>query len=318
MNWKKEYINKLGSTDINEADIEIAQTLKIDNLPKHLYKYRPFNKYSLSNLESDTVWLNIPAEYNDPFECVEYLDLDKISKAGTNFMKDEIIHDLTKSNPVPRHVLDMANKSDDPIRVLCEYQFRFQNGMAENVLEITEGGINKVLLNRHLELIKNLQNKLKICSFCESPNQLLMWSHYANHHKGFCIEYNIQSWAKSDIRNRILYPVIYDTKLYNSTNHFINQMVENTFNNLYPMISCATKSIEWGYEKEWRFIFNIGDSFDKQNYPMECQSRVFIGSRMNTRNRNKIIKICQSKKIPVFLAKPATKKYMVEFEPINI
>ena len=31
----------------------------------------------------------------------------------------------------------------------------------------------------------------KICSFSAAKEIILMWSDYANHHKGFCVEYDL-------------------------------------------------------------------------------------------------------------------------------
>ena len=39
-------------------------------IPPKLYKYKPVNKYSLKNLAENTIWLNTPDEFNDPFDSV--------------------------------------------------------------------------------------------------------------------------------------------------------------------------------------------------------------------------------------------------------
>lgn len=43
-----------------------------------------------------------------------------------------------------------------------------------------------------LKIIQSYLNALKpfgCCSFSTNPKNLLMWSHYADEHKGLCIEY---------------------------------------------------------------------------------------------------------------------------------
>jgi hypothetical protein len=42
-----------------------------------------------------------------------------------------------------------------------------------------------------------------------------MWSHYADHHRGFCIEYDLESLGDSNhFFRKNLYPVLYSADLY--------------------------------------------------------------------------------------------------------
>lgn len=317
MNWKKEYIAKLGCVNVEELQIEAALAIKLENMPKQLYKYRSTSDNAINNLENDTVWLNSPSEYNDPFEFTEYIDSEKYSIVIENSMKDELISDLVRNNPVPNEILEKAKNSDSALKVIAEYQFIHIDGQDEKYVEIFmkiyDDFFKKFANDRNGEKIKEMQEHMKVCSFCESPEQLLMWSHYSDFHKGFCVEYNIGAWAINDNRRRILYPVIYQDNFYDVTGHLIKQTESGHFNNLYPIISGATKSKEWEYEKEWRFIFNIGPSFEKQNYSMNCQSKVFLGSRMNSSDKERILEICRRKNIEVYQAKTSVSHYKMEF-----
>lgn len=83
-----------------------------------------------------------------------------------------------------------------------------------------------------------------------------MWSHYADSHKGFCIEYDL---TKVDFNKNqfVLFPVKYShkrppipwTSMLNNNETSINKKV------LYDIImSVLTKDDIWSYENEWRFI----------------------------------------------------------------
>jgi hypothetical protein len=321
MDWKKDYIKKIGSTNVDELQIEVAQSIKISNLPEFLYKYRPTTDFAISNFETDTVWLNKPSEYNDPFEFVEYLDFSRINLTLNRLMKEELISTLTEQFPVPDYIKQQAMNSDFPMKIIAEYQFKEFEGRNEKdiikIFEVLDDALKKIIIDRHIEKIKKIQENMKVCSFCESPNQLLMWSHYADNHRGFCIEYNISRWLPNDVRKRILCPVIYQKDFFDSTDHLLSQMEKGAFNILYPIISGSTKSVDWEYEKEWRFIFNIGDSFQMQNYLMNCQTRVFLGYRMCDSKKRKILEICKSKGLEAYEAKPSDKKYEMEFNLIK-
>ena len=39
-----------------------------------LYKYRPFNQYSLQSLINGVEWFSQPELFNDPFDCAIFVD----------------------------------------------------------------------------------------------------------------------------------------------------------------------------------------------------------------------------------------------------
>lgn len=234
-------------------------------------------------------------------------------------MKEDLVETFTKEHPVPKVIKATAAASDDPLTYLAKYAWTKEGKTPVEIsliLEAVDKALESFTLKAHINKIALMQDQMKVCSFCESPEQLLMWSHYSDYHKGFCVEYNIARWLPTDIRRRILYPVIYQKELYDFTDHHIQSTTGN-FNNLYPLISGSTKSTEWEYEKEWRFIFNIGDSFPVQNYPMNCQSAVYLGFRMGDQKKEEIKDIAKMNGIKVFQAKPSTSKYQRDFELVG-
>lgn len=88
-------------------------------------------------------------------------------------------------------------------------------------------------------------NGVLISCFTERYDSLLMWSHYANGHSGFCVKYNfddIYKYAKLNV-----FPVIYNTERF--------RPVLKEKGNAGEIISTFIhKASEWKYEKEWRII----------------------------------------------------------------
>ena len=60
-------------------------------------------------------------------------------------------------------------------------------------------------LNLWETLIGAIRERITIVCFTQNPNDMPMWAHYANEHKGFCVEYEIDDPSK-------LYPVFYTDK----------------------------------------------------------------------------------------------------------
>jgi hypothetical protein len=92
--------------------------------------------------------------------------------------------------------------------------------------------------------------------FCltEKPNNSLMWSHYADNHKGILIGFDTDNDFLNDNNENITVKKI----IYNNSKLKIKDIyTENEFNN-----SLLEKSKDWEYENEWRSIrlLNEADS----------------------------------------------------------
>ncbi|TRW27117.1 DUF2971 domain-containing protein [Flavobacterium zepuense] len=321
MNWKTDYVKFLDCVNPLDLRVDEAMQLKNENLPSKLYKYRPATDYALQNLESDTVWLNKPSEYNDPFEFAEYIDFKQLQAPLNRDAGFDVVSHFAKSFPVPDEVKKEARSAFNPLEILIDYAF-LKEGRDSNEIEIFKSAVAEVVQEQYIALqeskIDFMQEQMKVCSFCETHEQLLMWSHYSDYHTGFCVEYDTTLWPQEDIRRRLLYPIIYQDKRYDATGHLMQNLIGHAgFNPLYSIISGSTKSSEWSYEKEWRFIINIGGSYPKKNYNMNCQSRVFLGYRIDQKRKKDIMDICEKKAIQVFQAKPAHDCYKLIFQKVN-
>lgn len=316
MNWKQEFRQLMESCDENIFNIEEAQILKNQNIPSKLYKYRPVNKYSLNNLEEDTVWLNSPNDYNDPYEFYENIDFKVLNKAITKKHIDKLLEMITSKIQVNQKIIEKAKESHNPIETIGKALMK-GNQYSDLKIDAFFNFISEYMAKNDQRLISEklefIQDSMKVSSFCEENNQLLMWSHYSDSHRGFCIEYDISRWNQSDLRRRILFPILYQDEVYNSTPHLLKSINSSEWNNLYPLLSGSTKSKKWEYEKEWRFIINYGASFPRQNYPMNCQTKVFLGHRISEKHKNEITEICKKKNLPVFQTK-LTGDYNLYFE----
>lgn len=131
-----------------------------------------------------------------------------------------------------------------------------------------------------------------------------MWSHYANYHKGFALEYNLRDTLLNSIPNVGIFPVIYDNKRYDGTPYvmweFLKFMGFNIPNpDMLSHIKCALyKSCQWEYEKEWRLI----DSTIRGNIILENNTcvtlkptAIYYGTNMPLDDKRKLHEIAQNK-----------------------
>ncbi len=131
------------------------------------------------------------------------------------------------------------------------------------------------------------KDAMQLGVFClsEINDNILMWSHYASNHTGFCIEF--ERTKENDLKPESCVPVIYPAD--DSVPVIDNENLET--NSTFAKIA-TTKSKLWSYEKEWRIISReIGG----RTYPLPGGiTSVIFGCRMDEHNRNTIRKIIKT------------------------
>jgi len=135
------------------------------------------------------------------------------------------------------------------------------------------------------------KGKIGVYSLSEDPNNIIMWSHYSDRHKGFCIEYrrskdNILGCSNYSKRagrkiNRFAWPVQYEKDVPP-----ISDLPFEYYDSI--PINALTKAEYWKHEKEWRVIFPEGGEL----IPFDAQvTSIMFGLRMPARNRGTIYRI---------------------------
>lgn len=167
-------------------------------------------------------------------------------------------------------------------------------------------------------LFENQDKYYGIFSCCEDWDSIVMWSHYALNHSGFCVGFWVEEMKDQEFFGKLgqvvyrhTYPIIKPRAAKKD-----DLMMENSF------IETHTKAKEWEYESEYRFMIN--------RFPMEFKPRdriktvpnkyiaeVILGITISSHNKNEIINICESKQIPVYQAKKVSFKFKITREKIK-
>ena len=126
--------------------------LKMNNPEiKSLFKYKPLNNFTLDIIANNRIYYPKPESFNDPFDT------------QCSFKNSSAIIESNDQDKIKK-----AFPDEDP---------------------------NKILAYTRKDLsgdIDSFKKKLKgfgILSLAEDEKDLLMWSHYADDHKGVCIEF---------------------------------------------------------------------------------------------------------------------------------
>lgn len=185
---------------------------------------------------------------------------------------------------------DLTNLSEEDIKQYLEKAIRHGN---------LEGDINQLLRDirnnednwKHnlrkqaLEILQPEINDLGLLSLSTLNDDILMWSHYADKHKRFCLQFNkakLESWQGCR-------PIDYEDRFL-SFREFNKAFPED--NEKLGHLLLLRKSRHWKYESEWRMIVKPKEDNSKSRYykfPEELLTGVIFGCQM-TEDKKKIIR----------------------------
>lgn len=131
-----------------------------------------------------------------------------------------------------------------------------------------------------------------------------MWSHYADDHSGFCIEYDMTQ--DSSIKNVIL-PVIYDEHRFDCTEVLLEHCKNIAINPVFY------KDKIWEYEEEWR-TYGTKEYFQVHKNPLDASniiSAIYLGAKSGKHSHEveEVKKYALDKKIPVYKMEMSQRKY---------
>ena len=195
-----------------------------------LHKYYRIDNRFLEVLINNEIWFSNPFEFNDPYDCNLTID-------SNNTFAEIYDYIIEVSKKYRKEFIERGDDlSEEAILKIANYRYSNPEKLRETLRD---------------NMLMELGNKGIAC-FSKSDNILLMWSHYADSHKGACLTFDP---SKDPDYFKYPYNVEYP-KDYPIVN-FINE--KNPHKRAKHML--ATKSQDWVYEEEIRIVK------DKQDHP---------------------------------------------------
>lgn len=210
----------------------------------NLYKY--LNEERISILQDGLIRFSQPQAFNDPFEFKPHLSSigsdkyleDNFNKNFEGLLKDEYekqTEEVKAKISLGTFLNWIKEKHPDMIKY-------FRN-LSTSITPALEEALHQTF-----------ENHIGVLSLSESPKNLLMWSHYANSHKGFVIEFD----STHEFFNR--------KKSQQDELRFIRKV---EYSKLRPNFSLSElmnindfliKSDDWSYEQEWRMLLPLKEA----------------------------------------------------------
>jgi len=363
--WQKTFINNVfkhkTKTISTFSQIILSNTTllggKGDILPKSLYKFYAPTSDNMFDIRKQRLWLSHPTSFNDPFDCQTGYDINSCEKHELlNHFKEtgcvnqeNIKHGFTVDefqqlmNAPTSYDNHHSKIYDSVLRKLLENK---SDDFQRNIRKLTQKARDDVKIK--IDSLRSVNIRVACFSaldkYDDFDSVIQMWAHYADNHKGFCIEYDTPTINEQlhfslkeyefhkdqsrymDERVKVLiyaglFPVIYTSRRINIPKTKLNRMqLDRTkglqHNSDIDSILYKTyivKSPKWSYEKEWRIILD-GDvcSFYDNMIPFPNIKCIYLGCRMNAKSIETMIEIAKELGVEVYRMVMDNNKFLLE------
>lgn len=159
--------------------------------------------------------------------------------------------------------------------------------------------------------------------FCvtEEFDNLLMWSHYADEHKGLVFKIKCIEQRESLLCAAL--KVNYSDKYpsFGTIDNWIEFISSGQFSDLNKSYNelITTKSTDWKYENEWRMIFprveDSGKASVLLNFHPEEIEAIFLGCRMSDKDKSLLLGLVRSQYpwAKIFQARKSETEFRIHF-----
>jgi hypothetical protein len=242
-------------------------------VPLHFYKYRSLSgeghAFCGDIFANSRLFWPSPRSFNDPFDCAPVPEFPQSLVERRQYARDLVGRTATSETKYQKKAI-VGRMLHDNLAAL-----------EKSAVEIVHGRLAKV----------------GVCSFSEVPDDILMWSHYADSHQGICLRFS---------------PTMYDWK------HFLPHEVE--YSRHRPILALQdqnmdawckaallTKAEQWDYEREWRTFDIDGHGF--RSFRPSMLDGVILGARMRNDDREAVMSWLDRRRAP------GIKLYQATFDP---
>ncbi|EPO6696957.1 DUF2971 domain-containing protein [Pseudomonas aeruginosa] len=225
------------------------------NAPSKLYKYRSISDRTIELLITDQVYFADPSTFNDPLDTRPSVRADAPAGVLQDALRELIQRRIERElSAAAKTIKYRGPKTLQHITELSQKQA--QRKLSQISYLASESGDLDARGTDHLRLLENaLQTELLlryekgILSLAERYSCPLMWSHYADQHKGICIGYEVTDSPYPPLKVQ-----------YGGSREILGSQIAAMMRSggrAQDEVDAAVllrKARSWAYEKEWRSI----------------------------------------------------------------
>ena len=268
---REEFAKRLYSTVIPEGTLsEDIQTLTRpvseairEMMPKSLFRFRTCNEMSVDAFQNDIIYAVTADKFNDPYDTLVRYDLEGVEKWVNTVMNTETLGQMKTwfsqgwdlpsdvKHFLPTEMTEVLKAALSSIENIKDYEGRIEETRKRMIS----------MIEMYFPILSEASKRYStIACFSESVEGILMWSHYADSHKGFALEYDFRTTLEQPIKNVGLFPVVYSEERFDISDYiawgFLRVWgIQAKMPDISaPIKNALWKSDVWAYEKEWRMI----------------------------------------------------------------
>lgn len=252
-------------------------------LPKKLFKYESFNRYSIRNLKNAQMYFNAPIDFNDPFDCA-------VVEESVSYTNQDVLTVFNKYVTEGKLKYPRAKKYNDIHPVF---------------IKSIEGSVSKLIRDKQQEYL----SQIGCTCFSVTNKYILLWSHYADGHRGFCLEFET-TFDPFQNAKKVIYGEDYPK--WNVLQLLFGDDESKLENDV--LLPLTRKHKPWKYEKEWRVFHREPNKL--YGYETNALKAVYFGLAVNTADIEIVCLIIleQSPNTKFYRARKGASRYEVTFE----
>ncbi|MEQ8683641.1 MAG: DUF2971 domain-containing protein [Imperialibacter sp.] len=235
-----------------------------------IYKFFGTNEYLFDTIISNQLYFSSIKQFNDPYDC--HLTL------GDNIPVESFETHINTFHDIEEHRLKHLKAfKKDPV----------------------------TYAQRYIDCFNQILNHYGICCFSKVKHELLLWSHYAESHRGVALGFDFEILKKKYKQ--------FDDVDYNNDPHIFD--INDVDNSIAKTI--LRKSTNWKYEEEIRFLMERSKSVA---FDMSALVEVNFGLRSSKRTRlsiNYLINKLGYKNCNFFESNLNATKYSLNFNAVD-
>lgn len=250
-----------------------------------LYKYRSCCNdrefgYLKDIILEGKVWASCPQNFNDPYEC-----LPSFQKCRNRSQNDAYLEEACARNrrQLNRRLKRCAGSKIAHYRLTQKDREEFEERWRQSL------------------------RKLGVVCFSGDPNNILMWSHYANNHRGLALEVLLD---EDDAR---LFEVEY------TSDRIVCPLFRKEEGRLHEIRDVLKRKFhDWRYEREYRLLHDIQEMRNRGNgelaqIPKQSIKKILLGAKASPALEDSLRKMLSDNElnIPIIKVKLDPLKYRV-------
>ena len=252
--------------------------------PRFLYKY-----FNLNHLNSDSIrnvksvmlgsqlWLSRPSSFNDPFDL----------RADFQFSSDPVLR--------RKYIQQSAKGARKKIA-----------GRKDNIDRIVRNASRKIINNPNYanDTFLEIRDENGVCCFTEDPKSILMWAHYADSHKGICLQFEV---------SRSIEVLMFAQLVEYSEEFPIIEWPKDKDRLIQDVI--FRKYYVWRYESERRIVMGRSPGDRPLAFNQRALTGVICGHRMQDETMHLLLEFLEERRkigfseVKIYRCEPMSKKY---------